>query len=149
MILRDTSVRTALGVSVPVAILLLACSGDSSAPADAGLDGSVQDATSQDATSQDATSQDGSAPDASDAATDGGIGDAASDAADGSVDGGAAALCVSTGGTVTTGLCCKNTPDFPNTCTTGACGCSPANSHTVQTCQCPTNKCFTPQLGCH
>ncbi|MBK8996168.1 MAG: hypothetical protein IPM35_10550 [Myxococcales bacterium] len=56
--------------------------------------------------------------------------------------GGAEAGCTSSGGTVSKGLCCTSTSDFPNTCVTGACGCSPANSHEVKTCQCPSGKCF-------
>ena len=55
---------------------------------------------------------------------------------------GAEAGCTSSGGTVSKGLCCTSTSDFPNTCVTGACGCSPANSHEVKTCQCPSGKCF-------
>jgi len=65
-----------------------------------------------------------------------------------STDGGLAGLCTSSGGTVTTGLCCASTVDFPNGCTTGACGCSPTSSHTVMTCQCGTALCFDPTMGC-
>jgi len=66
-----------------------------------------------------------------------------------STDGGLAALCTSTGGTITTGLCCGSTGDFPNMCTTGSCGCSPSSSHNVMKCQCATGQCFDPALGCH
>lgn len=149
MIIRDASVRTAFGVSIAVSSLLLACSGDTPVATDAGPDGSAQDGSAQDGSAQDGSAQDATTSDASDAATDGKAGDAGSDAADGAVDAGAAALCVSTGGTVGTAQCCKNTTDFPNTCTVGPCGCSPNNSHTVATCQCPGTQCFTAQLGCH
>lgn len=56
--------------------------------------------------------------------------------------GGAEADCTKSGGTVTTTLCCQATGDFPNLCTTGPCGCAPANSHNVKTCQCPSGQCF-------
>ena len=144
------STKRTLAALLPV--LLVACSGDSSTN-DAGPDATTDDVTTQDVTTQDVTTQDSgkdagaqdAANDASDAAIE--AGDAApSDAA---TDGGLAELCVSTGGTVSTAQCCKNTTDFPSTCTTGPCGCSPQNSHAVQTCNCPTNKCFTQQQGCH
>jgi hypothetical protein len=50
--------------------------------------------------------------------------------------------CKSSGGTVSTGLCCQSVSDFPNTCLIGACGCSPGNSHEIKTCECPEGKCF-------
>ncbi|ODS39279.1 MAG: hypothetical protein A7316_05940 [Candidatus Altiarchaeales archaeon WOR_SM1_86-2] len=50
--------------------------------------------------------------------------------------------CIDSGGTVRTGLCCKSVGDFPNTCTIGACGCSPENSHEVKICDCGEGKCF-------
>jgi hypothetical protein len=50
--------------------------------------------------------------------------------------------CVNSGGTVTTGTCCKSVKDFPNSCLIGACGCSPQNSHTVKICDCGEGKCF-------
>jgi hypothetical protein len=59
-----------------------------------------------------------------------------------------AVLCTSTGGQVTSGLCCGGTGDFPNSCLTGACGCSSSNSHTVATCTCPSSSCFVPSVGC-
>jgi hypothetical protein len=55
---------------------------------------------------------------------------------------GPAATCEASGGTVTTSPCCTSANDFPDTCQIGACGCSPSNSHTVQTCTCPAGKCF-------
>jgi len=65
--------------------------------------------------------------------------DASSDA---SVGGDAAAGCTASGGTVGTSSCCMSSGDFPNSCLVGACGCAPANSHTVQVCTCPTGQCF-------
>ncbi len=132
-------------------LLLLACGGDSSTN-DAGPDATTQDVTTQDVATQDVVAQDVTTQDSG---QDGGAQDATADAAndgatsDAAGDGGLAELCVSTGGTVATAQCCKNTTDFPSTCTVGPCGCSPQNSHTVQTCNCPTNKCFTAQQGCH
>lgn len=63
-------------------------------------------------------------------------------------------LCTSTGGRVVDGSCCQAVNSFPNTCSIGACGCSPFNSHTVKTCDCYNGKetlvalCFDPQVGC-
>jgi len=45
-------------------------------------------------------------------------------------------VCVDSGGTVNTALCCKSTEDFPNLCLIGPCGCSPDNSHEVKICDC-------------
>ena len=50
--------------------------------------------------------------------------------------------CINFGGTVTTVSCCKSVGDFPNSCLTGACGCSPDDSHQVKTCDCGEGKCF-------
>jgi hypothetical protein len=50
--------------------------------------------------------------------------------------------CIQSGGTVSTGLCCQAVESFPNTCTTGACGCAPDASHEVDVCICPANTCF-------
>ncbi len=50
--------------------------------------------------------------------------------------------CLESGGTVTTGMCCASTSDFPSTCVSGACGCSPAGSHQVRVCNCPSGTCF-------
>lgn len=44
--------------------------------------------------------------------------------------------CILAGGNVTTQLCCKSVGDFPNTCSIGACACSPENSHEVKVCDC-------------
>jgi hypothetical protein len=64
--------------------------------------------------------------------------------------GGPAELCTATGGTVGTQLCCGATPDFPDTCGVGSCGCSPSGSHEVQFCTCPSaGTCFTADKGCH
>jgi hypothetical protein len=52
-------------------------------------------------------------------------------------------LCTSTGGTVVTAMCCNSVEEeFPNTCLVGACGCSPENSHEINTCDCGEGKCF-------
>ena len=51
-------------------------------------------------------------------------------------------LCINSGGTVTTQLCCGSVGDFPNTCLIGACGCSPSNSHEVKVCNCGEGKCW-------
>ena len=52
-------------------------------------------------------------------------------------------LCVNSGGTVRTSLCCSSVNDnFPNLCLIGACGCSPTSSHNIQICDCGINKCF-------
>jgi hypothetical protein len=58
-----------------------------------------------------------------------------------------AALCTTTGGTVSSSLCCNSATDFPNSCATGACGCAPEYSHTISTCNCATG-CFLPGYGC-
>ena len=50
--------------------------------------------------------------------------------------------CLSSGGTVTTQLCCGTASDFPNTCLIGACGCSPENSKEVKFCECGGGSCF-------
>jgi hypothetical protein len=50
--------------------------------------------------------------------------------------------CVDSGGTVSTQLCCGSVGDFPNTCVTGACGCSPQGSHEVRVCNCGASRCF-------
>jgi hypothetical protein len=87
-----------------------------------------------------------------DAGNDGGV-DAGSDGGgdagnDGGGDAGLAQLCLATGGTIDSRLCCQATGDFPNSCSAGACGCAPANSHTVSVCTCPTGTCFSPPRGC-
>jgi hypothetical protein len=50
--------------------------------------------------------------------------------------------CESSGGHLTTSQCCLSASDFPETCGAGACSCAPANSHSVQVCQCPAGLCF-------
>jgi len=50
--------------------------------------------------------------------------------------------CVSSGGQITTSLCCKSTADYPNLCLVGPCGCSLENSHEVKICDCEEDKCF-------
>ncbi|MDD5417112.1 MAG: hypothetical protein PHU12_04015 [Candidatus Aenigmarchaeota archaeon] len=44
--------------------------------------------------------------------------------------------CISSGGTVTTAMCCLSSEDFPRMDLIGACGCSPENSHEVKICDC-------------
>lgn len=51
--------------------------------------------------------------------------------------------CVDSGGTAMSGLCCTSPgTDFPNTCSIGACSCSPENSTTISICECPSGTCF-------
>ncbi len=59
-----------------------------------------------------------------------------------------AALCTSSGGSISTGLCCNSSGDFPDSCLIGACGCAPTSSHTVATCACPAGTCFSTSTGC-
>jgi len=56
-------------------------------------------------------------------------------------------LCTTSGGTVTTSSYCMSiVAPFPDTCSVG--NCSPANSHTIGTCNCPAGECFSPGFGC-
>jgi hypothetical protein len=57
-------------------------------------------------------------------------------------------LCTITNGSVVMQACCKTIISFPNTCLVGACGCSLANSHDVDTCVCPDSQCYNPEVGC-
>ncbi len=53
--------------------------------------------------------------------------------------------CLATGGEVTTSSCCGDVAAdaaFPDTCSTGACGCAAEYSVDVDSCACPTNTCF-------
>ncbi|OPY53644.1 MAG: hypothetical protein A4E49_01341 [Methanosaeta sp. PtaU1.Bin112] len=50
--------------------------------------------------------------------------------------------CIRSGGRVTVDMCCKSTPDFPNTCVIGPCGCSPDNSKETKVCDCGEGRCF-------
>lgn len=50
--------------------------------------------------------------------------------------------CTDSGGIISTSLCCATSPDFPNNCLIGACGCAPENSHQVKVCNCGEGKCF-------
>ncbi|MFH1522780.1 MAG: hypothetical protein ABIE43_03090 [Patescibacteria group bacterium] len=54
-----------------------------------------------------------------------------------------AKLCINSGGTVSTGLCCQSAGDFPGSCAIGACGCAPEYSHEVKICDCGEDKCFS------
>jgi PKD repeat protein len=51
-------------------------------------------------------------------------------------------ICMASGGTVVTALCCESVGDFPNLCLVGPCGCAPEHSHEVLTCQCPGGYCW-------
>ena len=56
-------------------------------------------------------------------------------------------LCITSGGTVTTSTYCLSiVAPFPDTCSVGSC--SPANSHTIGTCNCPAGECFSSGFGC-
>jgi hypothetical protein len=50
--------------------------------------------------------------------------------------------CLQSGGRVAVNMCCKSTPDFPNTCLIGPCGCSPENSKETKVCDCGEGRCF-------
>jgi hypothetical protein len=50
--------------------------------------------------------------------------------------------CLSSGGKISNSSCCQSSGDFPNSCAIGACGCAPASSHQVKTCDCGEGKCF-------
>lgn len=50
--------------------------------------------------------------------------------------------CVASGGSVFTTLCCSGTPEFPNTCQIGTCGCAPQFSRSVTACDCGEGRCF-------
>ena len=52
------------------------------------------------------------------------------------------AKCLASGGSVGKALCCGSTSDFPDTCSSGGCGCAPSSSHEVKVCTCPSGKCF-------
>jgi hypothetical protein len=59
-----------------------------------------------------------------------------------------AELCASTGGQPETGLCCSTSGDYPSSCGGGMCACPQGLNHTVVTCACPSNTCFSPDIGC-
>lgn len=118
-------------LSVLLVVGVSACNCGNGGPLDGGVD------AGQDA------GRDGGVDAGTDAGNDAGL-----DAGlDGGTDGGLAALCLGTGGNISTAACCLSTSDFPNLCTVGACGCAPANSHDVQVCACGTG-CFDPAVGC-
>ena len=60
----------------------------------------------------------------------------------------AAALCMSTGGSVVTAKCCSASSDFPDTCGIGGCTCAPAYLKDIQKCECAVGKCFKVGTGC-
>lgn len=117
-------VRDAGGVDVPSTDVPSTDVPPTDAPSD---DTPSVDAPSVDAPSEDAASTDVPAADSGDAL---------------------AQRCTSTGGTVTTSLCCMSVGEFPNNCAVGACGCPPASSHEVRVCTCPSGMCFNPAIGC-
>lgn len=55
--------------------------------------------------------------------------------------------CLSSGGTVSSAMCCGSARDFPNTCLIGPCGCGPDSSHRVRICDCGPGRCFDGK-GC-
>jgi hypothetical protein len=89
------------------------------------------------------------------ARADSGVGGAAGQSGDAgndalvSIDGSALArLCLTTGGQISSGLCCASVTEFPSSCSDGACGCASTNSHTIPTCTCPGASCFSQTAGC-
>jgi hypothetical protein len=50
--------------------------------------------------------------------------------------------CLTSGGTVTSAMCCASSGDFPDICAIGVCGCAPAASHDVRVCDCGAGSCF-------
>lgn len=73
-----------------------------------------------------------------------------SDANDAPADAGdpLAALCIASGGQLSSAVCCASTQGFPNQCAIGACGCAPQSSHEIPVCRCPAGSCFLPEEGC-
>jgi len=53
-----------------------------------------------------------------------------------------AQLCINSGGTVSSSMCCGSASDFPDNCAIGACGCAPEYSHEVKVCDCGEDRCF-------
>jgi len=51
-------------------------------------------------------------------------------------------VCIRSGGSVTTMLCCNSVRDFPDFCLVGACGCTAGDSHQIKVCTCGTGRCF-------
>lgn len=91
----------------------------------------------------DASGADASAADATDAKTVSpfpGFDASGLDAA--GLDSSAAIGCVGTGGVIGTSSCCIQAGSFPDTCSIGACSCSPAFSTPTMVCQCPAGKCW-------
>ena len=135
MSMRRKGLRAAAPVTLVV--FVVGCSSGSEGGSPDQPDGSsLMDATN-DGLNPTSDGGDDSSPYPGDAAPDG---PAPSDGA--VVDAGLGAACVASGGTLTTEACCTSSDDFPSTCLIGACGCSPANSHTVQLCDCGSGKCW-------
>jgi hypothetical protein len=57
-------------------------------------------------------------------------------------------LCLATGGTLQTRLCCPEVPAFPSTCGTDVCVCRSQDSTTLLSCACGEGRCFSPERGC-
>jgi hypothetical protein len=110
---------------------------DTPAPQDVARDAApedvARDAAQDTAPPTDVATDTGPAPDV---ATDTGPADVSTS------DGGLAERCTASGGTVGMSLCCASVSDFPNLCTTGACGCAPTSSRMVMVCNCPEGRCF-------
>jgi hypothetical protein len=140
-------------------LVLAGCGGnttntDAGGIGDAGSDGGAVDGGAVDGGAVDGGSDAGAVDsgvlDAGDLDAGPGNRDAGTDAAMANDAGasGPAASCVASGGTVGMQLCCGATPDFPNTCSIGACGCAPSSSHQVSVCNCPSGTCFDG-TACH
>ena len=131
-------------------LVLFACSSRDPIPTredDAGVDARVTDATIGDLGTDGATDAfvlDGEAGDSgSDAAADMSIADLGVDLS--RADLGPSPLeegCIRSGGTVRTVSCCTSVPDFPDTCSIGACGCAPMYSRMALGCDCGPMRCF-------
>lgn len=52
------------------------------------------------------------------------------------------AACISSGGTIEHATVCTNYGYFTNNCISGINGCTPSNSHSVESCKCGVGKCF-------
>jgi len=133
--------RTLLASVAVLALVLTGCSDDeggTTTPTDSGSDVTTDSGT--DSAPVDSATDSAPADSGADSATSDSGSDSATDSA--TTDSGLAAACTASGGTVASATCCLSTGDFPNTCTTGACGCAPSSSHSVQTCNCPSSKCW-------
>jgi hypothetical protein len=126
------------------AALAAACGSTSSPSKDGGPEPEMDAPSDTTGTSEAGSSDGGEAVDAgADAISETmGASEAGSGDGGGTGEAGPAASCAASGGTASTSSCCGSTGEFPNTCSLGACSCSPSNSHAVQICTCPAGKCF-------